>query len=132
MEKNKNLYNRPNSLSRNPQQRRWRRASIRNHSAGYHDYKSQRVIQIQICQKVMDNKMKKKNKRIWKEIIPTTKLSCETRRFACPPRYCKKILKRKEIIKGEMKNFWECDYRLYIRENEREMEEIKWEIKFWF
>jgi len=61
MEKNKNLYNRPNdSLSRNPQQRRRRRASIRNHSAGYHDYKSQRVIQIQICQKVMDNKMKKK------------------------------------------------------------------------
>lgn len=129
MEKNKNLYNRPNdSLSRNPQQRRRRRASIRNHSAGYHDYKSQRVIQTQICQKVMDNKMKKK-KRIWKEIIPITKLSCETRRFACPPRYCKKILKRKEIIKGEMKNFWEYDY---TRENEREMEEIKREIKFWF
>lgn len=51
-----------------------RRASTRNHSAGCHDYRSQRVTQIGICQKVMDNKMRKKNdKRIRKETRPTMK-----------------------------------------------------------
>lgn len=36
----------------------------RNHSAGCHDYRSRRVTQIEICQKITDNKTKKKSKRI--------------------------------------------------------------------
>lgn len=43
--------------------RRRRRASTRNHSAGCHDYRSQRVTQIEICQKVMDNETKKENEQ---------------------------------------------------------------------